>query len=76
MLFPAFKLTVLILNLFRSYPQYAGYAFIVGEGLRIVLALILMVTVFAVHADSPSIPAFPLRAFGNQPCGFFSILES
>lgn len=45
-------LTVLILNLFRSYPQYAGYAFIVGEGLRIVLALILMVTVFAVHADS------------------------
>ena len=45
-------LTVLTLNLFRAYPQYAGYAFILGEGLRIVLALILMVTVFAVYADT------------------------
>ena len=45
-------LTVLILNLFRSYPQYAGYAFILGEGLRIVLALILMITVFAIYADT------------------------
>ena len=45
-------LTVLTLNLFRAYPHYAGYAFILGEGLRIVLALILMVTVFAVYADT------------------------
>ena len=39
--------TVLFLNIFRSMPQYAGYAFIFGEGLRIVLALLLMLAVFA-----------------------------
>ena len=31
----------------RNMPQYAGYAFLVGEGLRIVLALLLMLAVFA-----------------------------
>ena len=41
--------TVLFLNIFRSMPQYAGYAFIFGEGLRIVLALVLMVAFFALY---------------------------
>lgn len=44
-------LAALILNIFRSRPQYAGYAFIFGEGLRIVLALILLVSVFALHGS-------------------------
>lgn len=39
--------TVLFLNIFRNMPQYAGYAFLIGEGLRIVLTLLLMLAVFA-----------------------------
>lgn len=41
----------LVLNISRRYPQLAGYGFIFGEGLRIVLALALMVSVFAVYAE-------------------------
>ncbi|UOP00641.1 ATP synthase subunit I [Kingella potus] len=43
---------VLFLNIFRNKPQYAGYAFLIGEGLRIVLALFLMVAVFALFHRS------------------------
>lgn len=50
--------TVLVLNLFRKHPQYAGYAFIFGEGLRIVLALSLMVAVFALYHRQIHFPAF------------------
>ena len=49
--------TVLFLNIFRNTPQYAGYAFIVGEGLRVVLALVLMVLVFALfHRNLQFLP--------------------
>lgn len=44
--------TVLFLHLFRRAPQYAGYAFIVGEGLRIVLALVMMVSIFVLFRQS------------------------
>lgn len=42
------SVTVLILKLLVPYPQFAGYGFLFGEGLRIVLALIMMLVVFAV----------------------------
>lgn len=42
----------LILNFSRRYPELAGYGFILGEGLRIVLALILMVCVFLAYAEN------------------------
>ncbi|MDO4641863.1 MAG: ATP synthase subunit I [Neisseria sp.] len=42
------SITVLILRLLNPYPQFAGYGFLVGEGLRIVLALLMMVSVFAI----------------------------
>ncbi|WP_274585244.1 ATP synthase subunit I [Neisseria leonii] len=50
--------TVLVLKLFRNYPQYAGYAFIFGEGLRIVLALAMMVALFALYRRQIHFPAF------------------
>ncbi|MDO4997952.1 MAG: ATP synthase subunit I [Neisseria sp.] len=43
-------LTAVILNFSRSRPSLAGYAFMFGEGLRIVLALIMMVGVFVLYA--------------------------
>ncbi|MDO4696349.1 MAG: ATP synthase subunit I [Neisseria sp.] len=42
----------LILNISRRYPELSGYGFILGEGLRIVLALVFMVCVFAVYAEN------------------------
>lgn len=42
----------LVLNISRRHPRLAGYGFIVGEGLRIVLALALMVSVFVMYAES------------------------
>ncbi|MDO5059634.1 MAG: ATP synthase subunit I [Neisseria sp.] len=45
-------ITALVLNFFRRYPELAGYGFIFGEGLRIVLALALMVGVFVLYAQS------------------------
>lgn len=40
--------TALTLRLFKPYPQFAGYSFLAGEGLRIALALSMMVSVFAI----------------------------
>lgn len=49
----------LVLNLFRKTPQYAGYAFILGEGLRIALALIFMTVFFMLyHKNLKFIPFF------------------
>ncbi|OSI11939.1 ATP synthase subunit I [Neisseria canis] len=42
------SVTVLVLKLFKPYPKFAGYGFLLGEGLRIVLALIMMLVVFAI----------------------------
>ncbi|MDO4878159.1 MAG: ATP synthase subunit I [Neisseria sp.] len=52
-------LAALVINLSRRVPQYAGYAFIVGEGLRIMLALVLMVACFALcHQNLKFLPFF------------------
>lgn len=42
------SVTVLVLRLFNPYPKFAGYGFLLGEGLRIVLALVMMLIVFAI----------------------------
>lgn len=44
--------TVLVLKLFGKRPEYAAISFVIGEGLRIVLALILMTTLFAFYHQS------------------------
>lgn len=38
--------TVLVLSVFKPFPGLAGMGFLLGEGLKIVLALILMLLVF------------------------------
>lgn len=38
--------TVLILSIFKSFPLLAGVGFLMGEGLKIVLALIIMLLLF------------------------------
>ena len=43
---------VLLLKLFKPYPQLAGAAFLIGEGLKVVLALVLMLIVFAVWHET------------------------
>lgn len=51
-------LSVLFLNLFRNAPAYAGMAFIMAEGLKIVLSLILMITSFVLYPNMHFIPFF------------------
>ena len=63
--------TVLFLNLFRRAPQYAGYAFIVGEGLRIVLALVLMVAFFALYHQELRFIPFLLGLLATSHVIFF-----
>ncbi len=48
---------VLFLKFFRSYPKWAGAGFLIGEGLKIVLALVLMLLVFYIwHQQLVFIP--------------------
>ena len=63
--------TVLFLNIFRSMPQYAGYAFIFGEGLRIVLALVLMVAFFALYHQELRFIPFLLGLLATSHVIFF-----
>lgn len=44
-------LMVLVLNFFQRFPVAAAYGFVLGEGLKITLALGLMVTVFGFYRD-------------------------
>lgn len=44
--------TVLLLKLFKPYPHWAGKIFLLGEGLKVMLALVLMITVFAVWHET------------------------
>lgn len=44
-------LMVLVLNFFRRFPLVAAYGFILGEGLKITLALGLMVAFFWFYRD-------------------------
>ena len=49
--------TVLILSVLKSFPQFAGVGFMLGEGLKIVLALMLLVSVFYFyHQDILFVP--------------------
>ena len=41
-------MAVLLLKLFKPYPHLAGTVFLIGEGLKVVLALVLMLIVFAI----------------------------
>ena len=49
---------VLILNLSSKNPTYAGTGFILSEGLKIVLALILMVSIFMAYKHIHFLPYF------------------
>lgn len=43
---------VLLLKLFKPYPHLAGKIFLLGEGLKVTLALVLMVVIFAVWHET------------------------
>lgn len=49
---------VLFLNLLKPYPAFAGAGFIFSEGLKIVLSLVCLVSVFLLYADLRFIPYF------------------
>ncbi|MDK4575939.1 ATP synthase subunit I [Kingella kingae] len=51
-------IAVLILKFLRPYPVLAGSAFIAAEILKIVLALIFMVSVFCLYPSMQFIPYF------------------
>ena len=63
--------TVLFLNIFRSMPQYVGYAFIFGEGLRIVLALVLMAAFCALYYQELRFIPFLLGLLATSHVIFF-----
>lgn len=44
--------TVLLLKLFKPYPHLAGKIFLLGEGLKVTLALVLMIAIFAVWHET------------------------
>lgn len=44
-LLPSF-IMMLVLKFFKPYPKLAGYGFFLGEGLRIVLSMAIMLVVF------------------------------
>lgn len=51
--------TVLILSIFKPFPLLAGVGFLLGEGLKIVLALVMMLLLFYFwHKQIVFIPFF------------------
>lgn len=51
--------TVLLLRFFRPHPRWAGKIFLLGEALKVMLALVLMLGVFAVwHETLAFLPFF------------------
>lgn len=51
-------LAVLVLNLLKKKPALAGAGFLLAEGLKTVLALLLMVAVFALYREIRFVPFF------------------
>lgn len=49
---------VLLLNLLKDKPALAGGGFLLAEGLKTVLALLMMIAVFALYRDIRFIPFF------------------
>ncbi|OSI15161.1 ATP synthase subunit I [Neisseria dumasiana] len=43
---------VLLLKLFKPYPHLAGKIFLFGEGLKVMLALVLMIVTFAIWHET------------------------
>ncbi|MCS4534580.1 ATP synthase subunit I [Neisseria montereyensis] len=43
---------VLLLKLFKPYPHLAGKIFLLGEGLKVMLALVFMLLVFAIWHET------------------------
>ena len=67
---------VLLLKLFKPYPQLAGTAFLIGEGLKVVLALVFMLIVFAVWHETLQFLPFIVGLLVVSHLVFFSIVES
>lgn len=65
------SVTVLVLRLLKPYPQFAGYGFLLGEGLRIALALIMMLVVFVQWHQTLSFIPFLLGLLAVSHVVFF-----
>lgn len=66
---------VLLLKIFRPYPQWAGKIFMLGEGLKVMLALVLMLAVFAVWHETLKFLPFITGLFVVSHLVFLTLLR-
>lgn len=66
---------VLLLKLFRPHPQWAGKIFLLGEGLKIMLALVLMLVVFAIWHETLKFLPFISGLFVVSHLVFLALLR-
>lgn len=66
---------VLLLKIFRPYPQWAGKIFLLGEGLKVMLALVLMLVVFAIWHETLKFLPFIAGLFVVSHLVFLALLR-
>ncbi|MBF0803095.1 MULTISPECIES: ATP synthase subunit I [Neisseria] len=66
---------VLLLKIFRLYPQWAGKIFLLGEGLKVMLALVLMLIVFTIWHETLQFLPFIAGLFVVSHLVFLALLR-
>ena len=68
-------LAVLLLKVFKPYPQMAAKGFLLGESLKVMLSLVLMLVVFAVWHETLVFIPFLLGLFAVSHLVFLAFLR-
>ncbi|MDO5640425.1 MAG: ATP synthase subunit I [Neisseria sp.] len=66
---------VLLLRIFRPYPQMAAKGFLLGESLKVTLSLVLMLAVFVVWHETLVFIPFLLGLFAVSHLVFLAFLR-
>ena len=66
---------VLLLRLFKPHPAWAGKGFLLGEGLKVMLSLVLMLVVFAIWHETLVFIPFLLGLFTVSHLVFLAFLR-
>ncbi|UOO82055.1 ATP synthase subunit I [Uruburuella testudinis] len=66
---------VLLLRLFKPHPAMAGKGFLIGEGLKVALSLLLMLAVFLIWHQSLAFIPFLLGLFAVSHLVFLAFLR-
>ena len=68
-------LAVLLLKIFKPYPQMAAKGFLLGESLKVALSLVLMLAVFAVWHETLAFIPLLLGLFAVSHLVFLAFLR-